>query len=341
MDVIKRLPSPLEIMQRYQLNKEYAYKKNEFDNSFKNILSGKSDKFIVVIGPCSADREDAVIDYCTRLASLQCQLEKVVIIPRVYTSKPRTIGDGYKGLLHQPYLNKEEDILGGLIAVRKLHKRVIENTELFPADELLYPEIIRYIGDLLGYVVIGARSVEDQQHRLVSSGLDVPVGMKNPMNGSIDTMLNSITTAQHPHHYIFSEWEVISSGNPFAHGILRGKLSDDGKNIPNYGFEDIKTVIEKYSNKDLENKSLLIDCNHSNSNKDYIKQIEIAKSVLEFRRSDSEIKNFIKGVMIESYLVDGKQPVGGGVYGQSITDSCLGWDKTENLILEIEDILSK
>lgn len=341
MDIIRRLPSPLEIQQRYPLNKEYEKLKRVFDKEFKDILSGKSDKFILVIGPCSADREDAVLDYCSRLSSIQERLEKLFIIPRVYTSKPRTIGDGYKGLLHQPYPNKEEDILAGLISVRRIHKKVIENTGLFPADELLYPEIMRYIGDLLGYVVIGARSVEDQQHRLISSGLDIPVGMKNPINGSIDTMMNSIITAQHPHHYIFNECEVISSGNPFAHGILRGGINNLGENISNYERESLIESIRRYSDKDLENKALIIDCNHSNSNKDYLKQITIANDVLQSRLEEPDIWNYVRGLMIESYLEDGRQSISGHVYGQSITDACLGWEKTEKLIFNLEEMLNK
>lgn len=341
MDIIKRLPSPIEIKHRYPLNKEYVKRKEVFDREFKSILSGKSDKFILVVGPCSADREDAVLDYCARLALVQEKVDKLFLIPRVYTSKPRTIGDGYKGLLHQPHINEEEDMLSGLISVRRLHKKVIEQTGLFPADELLYPELIRYTGDLLGYVVIGARSVENQQHRLISSGLEIPVGMKNPINGSFETMLNSIMTAQHPHHYIFNEWEVISSGNPYAHGLLRGSLNENGINISNYKINSLQECIEKYKQKDLENRALLVDCNHSNSNKNYLKQIEIAKDILESRMIDSEIKSFIKGLMIESYIEDGKQPVAGKVYGQSITDACLGWDKTEKLILDIEEQLNK
>jgi len=342
MDFLKKLPTPQEVVLKYPLNKEYSKQKVIRDTEIKNILEGKSKKFILIIGPCSADRENVVLDYMQRLSSLQEKVkETILIIPRVYTSKPRTIGDGYKGLLHQPFLNRGEDILAGIIAVRRMHKKIIEETGLFGADEMLYPEMIGYISDLLSYIAVGARSVENQQHRLVASGLNVPVGMKNPMSGDMAVMLNSVVTAQHPHHFTYNGWEVISHGNMYAHAILRGKVDSDNKSIPNYHYEDLQKLYKLYKLRNVENMSLIVDCNHSNSNKNCLEQVNVAMNVICSMRSDNTIFQMLKGLMIESYIEDGCQPVDGTIYGKSITDACLGWEKTEKLVLNILEELNK
>jgi 3-deoxy-7-phosphoheptulonate synthase len=342
MDFLKKLPTPQEVMLKYPLNKEYTRQKILRDREIKNIFEGKSDKFILVIGPCSADRENVVLDYMQRLSGLQEKVkETFLIIPRVYTSKPRTIGDGYKGLLHQPFLDRGEDIVEGIVAVRLIHKRVIEETGLFGADEMLYPEVIGYISDLISYIAVGARSVENQQHRLVASGLNVPIGMKNPINGDVTVMLNSIVTAQRPHHFIYHGWEVISQGNRYAHAILRGGIDFQGNSIPNYHYEDLMKLYELYSSRNLENISLVVDCNHNNSNKNYLEQENVAKNVIDSMRKAEIITKMVKGLMIESYIEDGSQPVDGTIYGKSITDACLGWEKTEKLVLKLAEELKK
>jgi len=342
MDFLKKLPTPQEVMLKYPLNKEYTRQKISRDKEIKSIFEGKSNKFILIIGPCSADRENVVLDYMQRLSELQEKVkETFLIIPRVYTSKPRTIGDGYKGLLHQPFLDRGEDIVEGIVAVRLIHKRVIEETGLFGADEMLYPEVVGYISDLISYVAVGARSVENQQHRLVASGLTAPIGMKNPVNGDMTVMLNSIVTAQHPHHFIYHGWEVISQGNRYAHAILRGGVDFKGNSIPNYHYEDLVKLYELYSSRNLENISLIVDCNHNNSNKNYLEQENVAKSVIDSMRKTDIISKMVKGLMIESYIEDGSQPVDGTIYGKSITDACLGWEKTEKLVLELAGELKK
>ena len=342
MDFLKKLPTLQEIMLKYPLNKEYAKQKTLRDKEIKNVFEGKSKKFILIIGPCSADREQVVLDYMRRLSRMQERVkESILIIPRIYTSKPRTIGDSYKGLLHQPSLDRGEDIIEGIVAVRRIHKRVIEETGLFGADEMLYPEIIGYISDLLSYITVGARSVENQQHRLIASGVNVPVGMKNPISGDMTVMLNSIVTAQHPHHFIYHGWEVISHGNTCAHAILRGRIDSDGKSVPNYYYEDLLKLYELYKSRNVENISLIVDCNHNNSDKNYAEQGNIALDVIHSMKKDTSISQMIKGLMIESYIEDGNQPMTGTVYGKSITDPCLGWDKTEKLVLELSEILNK
>jgi 3-deoxy-7-phosphoheptulonate synthase len=342
MDFLKKLPTPQEVMLKYPLNKEYTKRKISRDKEIKNIFEGKSNKFILIIGPCSADRENVVLDYMQRLSRLQEKVkETFLIIPRVYTSKPRTIGDGYKGLLHQPFLDRGEDIVEGIVAVRLIHKRVIEETGLFAADEMLYPEVIGYISDLISYIAVGARSVENQQHRLVASGLTAPIGMKNPVNGDITVMLNSIVTAQHPHHFIYHGWEVISQGNRYAHAILRGGVDFKGNSIPNYHYEDLVKLYELYSSRNVENISLIVDCNHNNSNKNYLEQENVAKSVIDSMRKTDNISKMVKGLMIESYIEDGSQPIDGTIYGKSITDACLGWEKTNKLVLELAEEIKK
>lgn len=336
MDFLRKLPTPSEVLLRYPLNKEYLRLKTIRDNEIRGIFGGKINKLILVIGPCSADREDAVLEYANLLSEIQKDIfDRILIIPRIYTSKPRTIGDGYKGLLHQPFLDRDEDIAEGILAVRRLHKKVIEETGLFGADEMLYPEMIQYVSDLLSYIVVGARSVENQEHRLAASGLNIPVGMKNPVGGNISVMLNSIVTAQHPHHFMYQGWEVMSHGNQYAHAVLRGYMDSENKAVSNYHYDDLLSIYEQYEKRSLENISFIIDCNHSNSNKSYFKQSEIAFDVLSSMGKNRALKSSIKGLMIESYLEDGCQPVRGKIYGKSITDPCLGWAKTKELIYNI------
>ena len=340
LDFIRKLPIPRDVKERYPLRREFADKKIQRDREIANIFEGKDDRLILIIGPCSADREDAVLDYIDRLAEVQEKVkDKILIIPRIYTNKPRTTGDGYKGMLHQPNPNAAEDMLDGIIAIRRLHTKAIEETGLFCADEMLYTENYRYLSDLLAYVAVGARSVENQQHRLISSGIDVPVGMKNPTAGDISVMLNSITAAQHPHTFIYRGWECVSKGNPLAHAILRGYVNRHGESLPNYHFEDLMHLYNEYSAKNLQNMALIIDTNHANSGKQYLQQERICKEVLYACRHSKEIKSYMKGFMIESYLEDGCQKVGEGVYGKSITDPCLGWEKSERLIYDIAELV--
>ncbi len=340
IEFVRKLPIPKEIKERYPLKKEFSEKKILRDAEIADVFTGKSNKLILVIGPCSADREDAVLDYIYRLAKLQEKVnDKIIIIPRIYTNKPRTTGDGYKGMIHQPNPNKKEDMLEGLISIRRLHTRAIEETGMFCADEMLYPENYRYLSDLLSYVAVGARSVENQQHRLASSGIDIPVGMKNPTGGDISVMLNSITAAQHSHTFIYRGWECISKGNPLAHAILRGYVNKHGEAMPNYHFEDLDFLYKKYTERDLKNIALIVDTNHSNSKKKFDEQPRICKEILHSCRHSDDIKKMVKGFMIESYLVDGAQKVDGCTYGQSITDPCLGWEKSERLVLDIADLI--
>ena len=340
MEFRRKLPIPKEVKEMYPISEELVKIKEKRDNEIKAVFSGKSDKFILVIGPCSADSEAPVLEYVTRLKKVADQVsDKLVIIPRIYTNKPRTIGDGYKGMLHQPDPSGNPDILKGIIAIRELHTRVLRESGLCTADEMLYPDNHRYLSDLLSYVAVGARSVENQFHRLTASGLDVPVGMKNPTSGDLSVMLNSITAAQHPHVFIYRGWEVESKGNEYAHAILRGYVNKHGESQPNYHYEDLVFLAEYYAAHDLKNRSIIVDTNHANSGKHWMEQIRISKEVLSSCRQNAEIKNMVKGLMIESYLEDGAQKIGEGVYGKSITDPCLGWEKTEKLIFEIADML--
>ncbi len=339
MNFKKKLPIPKEIKEMYPISNEGALAKEQNDEEIKKVFSGESDKLILVIGPCSADREDAVIDYISRLRKVQEQVkDKIVIIPRIYTNKPRTTGAGYKGMLHQPNPNENPDMLKGLIAIRKLHMRAINETGFSCADEMLYPENHRYLSDLLSYVAVGARSVENQGHRLTASGLDIPVGMKNPTSGDLTVMMNSIKAAQSSHTFIYRGWEVESLGNPYAHAILRGYVNKQGQSHPNYHYEDLNSLCEIYDESNYLNPAVIIDCNHANSNKKYEAQIRIAKEVLHSTRHSNDIKKIVKGLMIESYLEDGCQKPHNGVYGKSITDPCLGWEKTEKLILELAEL---
>lgn len=336
----RKLAIPQEVKQMYPLTAAAREIVESRRAELKKIFSGESDKFVLIIGPCSADRDDSVLDYISRLRKVQEKVEdKVFIVPRIYTNKPRTTGDGYKGMLHQPDPNQKPDMFKGIVAIRELHMKAIEETGFACADEMLYPENYRYLDDLLGYVAIGARSVEDQQHRLTASGIEVPVGMKNPTSGDISVMMNSITAAQHKHTFIYRGWEVNSEGNPYAHAILRGYVNKHGQAIPNYHYEDIQHLYEVYEKSGLENPAVIIDANHSNSGKDPFQQVRIAKEVIDSKHYSADIHKIVKGFMIESYIEDGAQKIGEGIYGKSITDACLGWEKTEKLILDIADML--
>ncbi|MBR5075917.1 MAG: 3-deoxy-7-phosphoheptulonate synthase [Bacteroidales bacterium] len=335
----RKLLIPKEVKEMYPISSEGALAKQENDRQIRKVFSGESDKLLLVIGPCSADREDAVIEYISRLRGLQEKVkDKIVIVPRIYTNKPRTTGAGYKGMLHQPNPQGQSDMLKGLISIRKLHMRAINESGFSCADEMLYPEHHRFVDDLLSYVAVGARSVEDQQHRLTASGLDVPVGMKNPTGGNLSVMMNAIRAAQGSHTFIYRNWEVESQGNPYAHAILRGYLDSHGIMHPNYHFEDLSHLFDLYRESGLENPAVLVDTNHCNSGKRYDEQVRIAKEVLHSTRHSDEIHSLVKGLMIESYLVDGCQKPGEGIYGKSITDPCLGWDKTERLVLDLADL---
>ena len=336
----RKLPIPREIKEQYPLTAELSQVKARRDKEIADVFTGKSSKMVLIIGPCSADREDAVLEYCERLAKLQEAVsDKLVLIPRVYTNKPRTTGDGYKGLLHQPDPRKTSDMLEGVIAIRRLHTNVLASTGLPTADEMLYPDNYRYLSDLLSYVAVGARSVENQEHRLTSSGIDIPVGMKNPTSGDISVMLNSIMAAQHPHTFIYRGWEVDTTGNPLAHAILRGYVNKHGESMPNYHFEELERLYNAYTAKGLQNMALIVDANHANSGKKYQEQPRICKEVLHSCRHSGEIKSMVKGFMIESYLEPGCQKIGDGVYGKSITDPCLGWEDTVRLVQDIADLI--
>ena len=340
LDFIRKLPVPKEVKEQFPLSEDIIALKAKRDEEIKKVFTGESSKFLLIIGPCSADREDAVIDYICRISKVQEKVkDKIIIIPRIYTNKPRTTGLGYKGMLHQPDPTKAEDMLEGIIAIRKLHTRAVKETGLTCADEMLYPENHRYLSDILGYVAVGARSVEDQQHRIVASGLDIPCGMKNPTAGDIGVMLNSIKAAQSSHTFLYRGWEVRSHGNPYAHAIIRGYMTRHGESIPNYHYEDLRDLYERYSESGLENMAVIVDTNHSNSGKKYLEQIRICNEVLHSCRHSDDINKMIKGFMIESYIVDGAQKVDEGIYGKSITDPCLGWEKSEELIYRIADQL--
>mgnify|MGYP000931342010 CR=1 FL=1 len=339
-EYVSKLPTPDEIRAQFPLAPELAAEKARKDAAIRDVFTGDSDKFLVIIGPCSADREDAVIDYVNRLAKVQEKVkDKLILVPRIYTNKPRTTGDGYKGLLHQPNPEGKPNLYQGLIAIRKLHMRVIEETGFSTADEMLYPENLTYLSDVMSYVAVGARSVENQQHRLVSSGMDVPVGMKNPTSGDYSVMLNSVVAAQGSHRFIYRSWEVETAGNPLAHTILRGAVNKHGEAIPNYHYEDLRLLWEKYQEKNLQNPAVIVDTNHSNSNKKYEQQVRIAKEVLHSRMVDPELHKLVKGFMIESYIEPGNQKIGGNhIYGKSITDPCLGWEESEKLLYTIAEM---
>ena len=340
MNFLRRLPIPKEIKAQFPVPEDVRRNKEERDNEIADIFTGKSDKLLLIIGPCSADNEDAVLEYMTRLAAVSEKVkERIFVIPRLYTNKPRTLGKGYKGMFHQPDPNKPEDLLAGIIAVRKLHLRVAVECGFTCADEMLYPANHRYMSDLLSYVAVGARSVEDQEHRLLASGTGIPAGMKNPTGGDMTVMMNSIEAAQTRQQFLYRGWEVITEGNPLAHAILRGYVDKFGRNQPNYHYENLRDVRDMYAERCLANPAVIIDTNHANSNKKYLEQIRIAKDVIHSCRLSEDIRHLVKGLMIESYLEDGCQKVGEGVYGKSITDPCLGWEKTERLILDLADLI--
>ena len=345
MEFVRKLPTPQELKEQFPVSEKIAKIKETRDGEIRNIFEGKDDRLLLVIGPCSADNEDAVIDYITRLRKVQDKVaDRILMIPRIYTNKPRTIGVGYKGMLHQPDPEKKEDMLKGIIAIRELHARAVNETGFTCADEMLYPENHRYLSDLLSYVAVGARSVEDQQHRLTASGVGIPVGMKNPTGGDISVMMNSMIAAQHGHTFLYRGWEVKTKGNPYAHAILRGYVDKFGRNIPNYHYEDLQNLLEHYEDansskeKGLANPAVIVDTNHSNSGKQYLEQIRISKDIMHSCKVSKDIHNLVKGLMIESYIEDGNQKISDGVYGKSITDPCLGWEKTERLIYELADL---
>lgn len=337
-EFIKKLPTPDEIREQFPLPLDLMRVKKEKDQEIRDVITGKSNKFLVIIGPCSADNEDAVCDYVARLAKVNERVkEKLILIPRIYTNKPRTTGEGYKGIIHQPNPEKKPDFLAGLIAMRKMQIHAIEVSGLTAADEMLYPENWGYVSDILSYVAIGARSVEDQQHRIVVSGFDVPAGMKNPTSGDLTVMLNSVYASQHPHSFIYRGYEVKTNGNDLAHTVLRGATNKHGRNLPNYHYEDLNLLLKLYDERDLKNPAAIIDANHSNSNKEFDQQVRIVKEVMHSRKLSPDIHKLVKGVMIESYLEEGCQKVGGGIYGKSITDPCLGWEASERLIYDIAE----
>ena len=338
MDFERKLAIPMEVKEMYPITMEISTRIKERSLELKKIMDRKDDRLILIIGPCSADYEASVLDYVTRLKKVSDEVkDKIFIIPRVFTNKPRTTGQGYKGLLHQPDPDKKPDLFKGIIATRELHMKVVTETGFISADEMLYPENHKYLDDLLGYVSVGARSVEDQQHRLTASGIEVPVGMKNPTGGDFNAMLNSIRAAQTPHSFIYRGWAAHSLGNEYAHAIVRGYTDFSGKNISNYDYEHMVKLTEMYMASELLNPTVIIDTNHANSGKDPFKQPDIIDEVLAYREKNADLKSLIRGFMVESYIEDGKQPVGGGVYGKSITDACLGWEKTEKLIKTIAD----
>ena len=333
MQYVKEVMSPAELLASYPLTAELKQMKQNRDKAIKDVFTGDSDKFLVIIGPCSADSEDSVCDYVHRLSKIQEQIkDKVIIIPRVYTNKPRTTGEGYKGMVHQPDPEKKPDLHEGLVAMRKMHIRAMRESNLTAADEMLYPENWPYLEDILSYVAIGARSVEDQQHRLTVSGFDIPAGMKNPTSGDFSVMLNSCVAAQASHTFLYRGWEVNTEGNPLTHTILRGAVNKHGQSISNYHYEDLLLLHNMYKERDLLNPACIIDANHANSNKCFYEQPRIVREILHNRQNSPEIKELVKGVMVESYIVEGNQPIHERTYGKSITDACIGWETTDRLL---------
>lgn len=334
----KKLTIPMEVKKMFPLSDEMREVIEDRRAQIKQIISGEDKRLLLIIGPCSADNEDSVLDYISRLRDLQEKVKKkILIVPRVFTNKPRTTGDGYKGLLHQPDPSEKPDLFKGIIATRDIHMRVVRETGFATADEMLYPENYRYLDDILGYVTVGARSVENQQHRLVASGLEVPCGMKNPTGGDLSVMMNAIHAAQHKHSFLYRGWAVHSYGNPYAHAVLRGFTNSKGRSVPNYHYEDVMNVIELYQGSGLENPGVIIDTNHANSGKNPFEQPRIIREVMNYRKHNPNLTSFIKGFLVESYIEDGAQKIGEGVYGKSITDACLGWDKSKDMILELSE----
>ena len=340
MNFRRNLPNPEVVKSEFPLTEKMVKVKAERDEQIRRVFEGKSDKFILIIGPCSADHSEPVLEYISRLRKMQDKVsDKIIIVPRIYTNKPRTTGQGYKGMLHQPDPDAKPDMYKGLVAIRELHLAALRDYDFSCADEMLYPENYQYLSDLLSYVAVGARSVENQQHRLTASGIEVPVGMKNPTGGDLSVMMNSITAAQSQHTFIYRGWEVATEGNPWAHAILRGYIDYAGKSVSNYHYEDLIRVSDLYEKSKLSNPSVIVDTNHNNSGKKYLEQIRIAKDIVHSRRENDHIRSLVKGLMIESYIEDGAQCAGEHIFGKSITDPCLGWEKTERLILDISDKL--
>ena len=337
----RKLPIPKDIKAEFPISRELQELRQKRIDEMNDVFTGKSDKLLLVIGPCSADAEAPVLEYVHRLGRLQEEVkDKLILVPRIYTNKPRTTGEGYKGMLHQPDPNAAPDLLKGMVAIRQMHLKTLADTGLVTADEMLYPENHRYLSDIIGYVAVGARSSENQQHRLVASGIDVPVGMKNPTGGDISVMMNSIKAAQSSHTFLYRGWEVQSKGNPLTHAILRGYVDKRGQSHPNYHFEDLYSLYETYQKSGLVNPGVIIDTNHANSGKNHLEQPRIAKEVLHSARYSKEVRSILKGLMIESYIEDGAQKISDcEIYGKSITDPCLGWEKTERLVLDIADAL--
>lgn len=340
MNFLRKLPIPKDIKEQYPVTEKMARDKKLRDEEIAKVFRGESDKFILVIGPCSADNREAVLDYISRLRKVEDKIkDKIIIIPRIYTNKPRTNGTGYKGMLHQPDPDENPDMLKGIVAIRDLHMSALADYGFSCADEMLYPDNHRYLSDLLSYVAIGARSVENQQHRLTASGLDIPVGMKNPTGGDLSIMMNAISAAQHKHMFIYRGWEVVSEGNMYAHAILRGYTDFAGKNVSNYHYEDLVNLHELYKKSGLENPAVIIDANHANSGKQCLEQVRITKDVVHSCNHNADLRKMVKGMMIESYIEDGSQKIGEHIYGKSITDPCLGWEKTEKLIYDVAETL--
>lgn len=338
MKFIKRIPSAEEVLEHIPMSDHLKQIKNKRDQDIRNVFTNEDDRFLLIVGPCSADNEDSVCEYISNLAKVQEKVKnEIIIIPRIYTNKPRTTGEGYKGMVHQPDPEKEPDLCEGIKAIRRLHLRAMSESYMPAADEMLYPENYSYLADILGYIAIGARSVENQQHRLTVSGVDTPVGMKNPTGGDVSVMLNSIFAAQHSHTYIYNGWEVESTGNPFTHAILRGAVDRNGRNIPNYHYENLIYLAKEYEKLELKNPAIIVDANHANSMKCFYEQPRIAREVLMSRKYDAKLHQMVKGLMIESYLVEGNQGIGENIYGKSITDACLGWEDTEKLIYYIAE----
>ena len=339
---VRKIPTFHEILKEMPLSPELRRVKSERDEAIRAVFERRSGKFLLIVGPCSADNENAVCEYVGRLARVQDKVkDRLILVPRIYTNKPRTTGKGYKGMVHQPVPTEEPDIVAGLKAIRKMHLRALKESHLTPADEMLYPANYPYLEDVLSYVAVGARSVENQQHRLTASGLDIPVGMKNPTSGDLTVMLNSIEAAQHAHTFVYHDWEVRTPGNPLTHAVLRGATDEAGKSIPNYSYVDLAKIAQVYLKRPLKNPTVIVDINHANSGKDFRRQPAIAMDVLESLRKDAKLKDIVKGLMIESYLVEGTQDAKGGVYGKSITDACLGWEDSEKLILDIAEGAAK
>ena len=337
---IRKLPIPMEIKKEFPMSERVSATRLARVEEMRAILDGRDRRLMLIIGPCSADREDSVMDYIHRLVPVQDEVkDKLLIVPRVYTNKPRTNGAGYKGMLHQPDPSKKPDMLAGIIAIRRLHTRVVEETGFACADEMLYPEDHRYLSDILGYVAVGARSVENQQHRLVASGLDIPVGMKNPTGGDLSVMMNSIYAAMGDHTFLYRGWEVETYGNPYAHAILRGCVNERGESRPSYHYEDLVQLYKLYTERAIKNPACIVDCNHANSGKQYLEQTRIAKEVMHSKRYSADINALVKGLMIESYIQDGSQKITECTYGKSITDACLGWEKTRQLIFDLAELL--